>query len=454
MKRKGAKIFIVDDELDMTENLVELFGEAGHETLVETDSTKAAAAIKQEMPDLVITDLRMPGLDGMGLLEKIKASQPDLPVIVLTGYASVDSAVEAMQKGASDYLAKPFSGEELLLRADKALAWSELREENRYLREKTKSDDRYSVIMGKSQLLMDVLDVVEKVAPTDARVLLVGESGTGKELIARCIHRHSARQNASFFAINCGAFSENLLESELFGHERGAFTGAVATKKGIFDVASGGTLFLDEICDTSAAFQTKLLRVVQEGEFLRVGGTRSIKSAVRIISSTNRDPRACIDKGLFREDLYYRIGVVQIDLPSLWERSEDIPLLTEYFVDRYARQLKKRIKGLHPDAKAILCSYGWPGNIRELQNVIERAIIMTQDEGVIRPEDLPADLLKKRAERREPMRSARNGDRECLLRTLQDCHWNRTLAAKRLGIARRTLYDRMARLRISTRPAV
>ena len=453
MRKKTTKILIVDDEIDMAENLQLLLEQAGHQTFVETESAKAIGWVNREQPDLVITDLRMPGVDGASLVEQIKASQPEIPVIVLTGYASVDSAVEVMKKGASDYLAKPFSPEELLLRVTKALSWTELTVENRLLRERIKNIAKHDVIIGQSPALLEILDLVKKVAPTDARVLLTGDSGTGKELLARCIHRHSLRQNTPFLAVNCGAFSENLLESELFGHERGAFTGAVSAKKGIFDVAHGGTLFLDEVCDTSISFQTKLLRVVQEGEFLRVGGTRPIRIDARIISATNRDPRERIQKGLFREDLFYRISVVQIQMPNLRDRLEDIPLLAGYFADMYARQINKKIRGIEPEAKNILAQYAWPGNIRELQNVIERAVIMTNDGGAIRPKDFPADLLDKPDRQPEPMEDVRNAERELLLRVLRQCQWNRTQAAKTLGIGRRTLYDKMARLGISLRHA-
>jgi DNA-binding NtrC family response regulator len=451
VRKKGTKILIVDDEIDMAENIQLILDQAGHGTIVETERPKAMGLVEREQPDLVITDLRMPEVDGLTLVERIKASQPEIPVIVLTGYASIDSAVEVMKRGANDYLSKPFSPEELLLRITKALSWTELTEENRLLRERIKSISQHDVIIGESPALLEILDLVKKVAPTDARVLLAGESGTGKELMARCIHRHSLRQNAPFLAINCGAFSENLLESELFGHERGAFTGAVTSKKGIFDVAHGGTLFLDEICDTSLGFQTKLLRVVQEGEFLRVGGTRPQKIDARIISATNRDPKDRIEKGLFREDLFYRISVVQIQMPNLRSRPEDVPRLSAYFADLYARQINKKIRGIQPEAKEMLAHYAWPGNIRELQNVIERAVIMANDDGAIEPKDLPADLLKKPAEPPEPMEDVRSAERELLLRVLRQCQWNRTQAAKTLGIGRRTLYDKMARLGISLR---
>ncbi len=454
MRRKSAKVLIVDDEVDMAENLKLLLSQAGHETIVETDSARAMTVVEKEQPDLVMTDLRMPEVDGWSLLEQIKASHPEIPVILVIGYASVDSAVDAMKKGASDYLPKPFAPEELLLRIDKALTWTELTDENRFLREQVRNIDKHNVIIGQSLPLLEILELVEKVAPSDARVLLLGESGTGKELLARCIHRHSPRHKGPFYGLNCGSFNENLLESELFGHERGAFTGAVTAKKGIFDVAQGGTLFLDEVCETSLGFQTKLLRVVQEGEFLRVGASQPLKSDVRIVSATNKNPQQCVEKGLFREDLYYRISVVQIQVPSLRERAEDIPLLANHFVSIYSQQIKKKISGITPAAMEFLTGFDWPGNIRELQNVIERAIIMVKDGDSIGREDLPADLLEKQPRNRALMDEVRKAERDLLLRTLEECHWNRTLTAKKLGIGRRTLYDKLARFQIPLGPTV
>ncbi|MFQ5903638.1 MAG: sigma-54-dependent transcriptional regulator, partial [Candidatus Binatia bacterium] len=323
MKLKRAKILILDDEPDMAENLGLILDGVGHETIIETESLKALDLVERKRPDLIVTDLVMPKLDGIDILEQIKDRHPEIAVIVLTGYATVDSAVMAMKKGASDYLSKPFSPDELLLRVHKALTWKQLREENRYLRDRVQRGDQYGEIVGQSQALGDVLKLVDKVAVTNATVLLSGESGTGKDLIAHAIHRRSSRRDAPFFALNCGALSENLLESELFGHERGAFTGASTTKKGIFEVANSGTLFLDEISETSLSFQTKLLRVVEEGEFLRVGGTSPLKADVRLISSGNRDLQKAIADRVFREDLFYRLSVVQIHLPPLRERVED-----------------------------------------------------------------------------------------------------------------------------------
>ncbi|RMF84668.1 MAG: sigma-54-dependent Fis family transcriptional regulator, partial [Nitrospinota bacterium] len=371
-------MLIVDDERDMAETLARILQGGGYETIIETNSVKALALVEQEQPDLVLTDLRMPGLDGMGLLEEMRKRPRDIPVIMLTAYASIESAVEAMKRGATDYLAKPVDPEELLMKVEKALAWNRLVEENRYLREQVEGQDRYGEIIGQHPALQEILRMVEKVAPTDTRVLLIGESGTGKDLIARTIHRRSLRHDAPFFAINCGALTESLLEAELFGYERGAFTGAVTTKKGIFEAAKGGTLFLDEISETSLAFQTKLLRVVETGEFFRVGSTRPLQADVRLISATNRDLKKACAEGRFREDLFYRLSVVQIHLPPLRERVEDIPLLVAHFLALHSRQLKKKVRGIHPEAMAALTRYSWPGNIRELENVIERAVIMAE----------------------------------------------------------------------------
>ncbi len=456
MTLKPAKILAVDDEPEMAEIARVVLERAGHEVTVETDGARALEMILEGRPDLVVTDLRMPGLDGLALIEQIRARDLNIPVLVLTAYASVDSAVEVMKRGAADYLAKPFTPEELTLRVERALAWTELTEENRYLRKRIESGGRHGEIVGESEALAAILRLVDKVAATDARVLLVGESGTGKELIARTLHRHSQRRDELFFAVNCGALSESLLESELFGHERGAFTGAVAAKKGIFEVADGGTLFLDEISETAPAFQTKLLRVLQEGEFLRVGGTRALTSNVRVISSTNRDPRKSIAEGRLREDLFYRLSVVQIILPPLRERCEDIPLLVHHFVDVYARHIKKRIRGVQAAAMEALCGHSWPGNIRELENAIERSIIMADDGGYIEAEHLPHEFLNAlnsapASVAAPPMQELREAEKEILLRALREADWNRSLAAKNLGIGRRTLYDKLARHGIALR---
>jgi DNA-binding NtrC family response regulator len=453
MTPRVAKILVVDDEPDMAESTQLTLERSGHEVVVTTEGARALELMAADLPDLVVTDLRMPGLDGLQLLEELRSRRLEVPVIVLTGYASVDSAVEAMRKGAVDYLAKPFAPEELLLRVQKALAWRLLADENRYLRERAAGGD-HGEIIGDSAALREVLRVVSKVAGTDTRVLITGESGTGKELVARTIHRQSPRSSAPFFAVNCGALSEGLLESEIFGHERGAFTGAVATKKGFFEVAEQGTLFLDEISETSPAFQTRLLRVLQEGEFMRVGGTRALKTDIRLISSTNRDPRMCVGDGRLREDLFYRLSVVQVTLPSLRERASDIPLLAEHFIQMYSAHIKKRVRGVAPEAMEVLRGYRWPGNIRELENVIERAIIMAEEDGRIELGDLPADIATGHVEGPKALDEVRELEKDILVRALRDCDWNRSQAARKLGIGRRTLYDRMARYGISLKPSL
>ncbi|HET7747676.1 MAG TPA: sigma-54 dependent transcriptional regulator [Vicinamibacteria bacterium] len=452
-----ARVLVIDDEPDMAESVRLILQRAGYQAQVETDARRGLATVQAERPDLVVTDIRMPEMSGIQLIEAMKARQLTIPVIVLTGFASVDSAVEAMRLGATDYLPKPFSPDELLLRVERALLWNRMAEENRALREHIASVTELPLV-GASPALGEVLRLVEKVAPTDTRVLIVGESGTGKELLARTIHARGPRRGMPFHALNCGALTETLLESELFGHERGSFTGAVATKKGFFEVANGGTLFLDEVSETSSAFQTNLLRVIQEGEFHRVGATRPIRTDVRVLASTNRDPKKAIAEGRLRDDLYYRLAVVQITLPPLRERVEDVPLLAAHFVEMYARQIKKRVPGIEADAMEALRRYPWPGNIRELENVVERAIIMAEDGAPISASDLPDDLVvaaiaetAAEAAPPGPAHELREAERDVLLRVLRECNWNRSLAARRLGIGRRTLYDKLARHGIALR---
>jgi DNA-binding NtrC family response regulator len=452
---RPARILIIDDEPEMADSIGLILERAGYEALVETDGRHALETAASERPDVVLTDLRMPELDGLTLMESLKARQVAAPVLVLTGYASVESAVEAMRRGAVDYLSKPFAPEELLLRVERALAWGRITEQNRYLRERVEAGGRGAEIVGRSPALAEVVRLVEKVAPTDTRILIVGESGTGKELVARAVHRKSRRSELPFFAINCGALAEAPLDSELFGHERGAISGATAAKKGLLEMAHGGTLFLDEISETAAAFQTRLLRVVQDGEFLRVGGTRVLRSDVRIVAGTSRDPRRAVAEGKLREDLFYRLGVVQIELPPLRERPGDVAPLARHFAALYARQIKKRIPGIADEAMQALERYRWPGNVRELENVVERAIIMAEDGRPIGIADLAEDVSAPEPiaiQSDEPMRELREAERDLLLRALREAGGNRSLAARRLGIARRTLYDKLARYQIASRP--
>ncbi|MFQ5657173.1 MAG: sigma-54-dependent transcriptional regulator [Candidatus Methylomirabilales bacterium] len=448
MRDRAKQILIIDDEPDMAENVSLILSRAGYDCTTCTESRKAVALVDEDPPDLIVTDLRMPNLDGMVLLDRVKEEGWDTPVIMMTGYATIDVAVEAMKKGASDFLAKPFPPEELVLRVRRALDLSRVLEENRYLRQRLEGDPRFKDIVGESHAMQQVFAALEKVMAADSRVLITGESGTGKEVVARAIHAGSPRRDRDFFAVNCVALTESLLESELFGHEKGAFTGAIASKKGVFELADGGTLFLDEIGDTSPAFQAKLLRVVQENEFKRVGGVRLIRTDVRIISSTNQDIKKAIAARTFREDLYYRLSVVHIHLPTLRERKEDIPLLVDHFLARLQTRLTKRAKGVNAEAMDLLQRYHWPGNVRELENVMERALIMASGEEIT-PAELPLQLGLGGTRRRGG--SMEELERELIERTLVECNWNKTEAARRMGIGRRTLYEKAARLGISLR---
>ena len=450
MKLQQAKILAVDDEPEMLETLEEILASAGYEVKTTTESPQAIGIIEREPPDLIITDLMMPELNGITFLAQVKAYYPHIPVILLTGYASVDSAVEAMKKGASDYLSKPFFSEELLMRVEKCLTWSEVDEENRYLRDQM-DRDRESEIIGQSHALWEVVQLIDKVAPTDAAVILLGESGSGKDLFARTIHKRSRRRDNPFFSVNCAALTENLLESELFGHERGAFTGAAETKKGIFEVANKGTLFLDEISETGPAFQAKLLRVAQDGEFMRVGGTRLLKTDVRLVSSSNRNIREAIDTGQFREDLFYRLSAIQIQVPSLRERKEDIPLLARHFAEKYAHELRRPVPVISPEAEVLLTNYHWPGNVRELRNTIERAVILGHGD-TITTEQLPKEMTENRGTAPGPTLAIRipetglrltDLEKKLVEQALKLTEGNQAKAARLLGISRDAFRNRM-----------
>jgi DNA-binding NtrC family response regulator len=356
-----------------------------------------------------------------------------------------------MKKGASDYLSKPFFSEELLMRVEKYLTWSELDEENRYFRDRMQRESEGREIIGQSRALWQVLQLIDKVAPTDAAVMLLGESGSGKDLLARTIHNRSRRRENPFFSVNCAALTENLLESELFGHERGAFTGAAEVKKGIFEVANKGTLFLDEISETGPAFQAKLLRVAQDGEFLRVGGNRHLQTDVRLISSSNRDIKEAIANGQFREDLFYRLSAIQVRVPALRERKEDIPLLARYFVEKYARELRRPVPALSPEAELLLTKYNWPGNVRELRNSIERAVILGQGT-TITPEQLPKELTASMEREPNPSLSIQIPETGVRLTDLEKklveqalvlAEGNQVRAARLLGISRDAFRNRM-----------
>ncbi len=369
-------VLIVEDEPKMLRLLELNLSDEGYTTRSAASAEAALSLLRQESVDLVLTDLRLPGMDGLEFLQAAKRVSAALPVVVMTAYGTVETAVEAMKAGASDYVLKPFSLEEVKLIIRKELDVHHLREENRSLREALGRRYEFKNIIARSPKMQEALGTVERVAPTNSTVLLGGESGVGKDLIARAIHQHSRRASGPFVKINCTAIPENLLESELFGYEKGAFTGAVASKPGKFELADKGTVFLDEIGDVPGAIQVKLLRVLQEREFERLGGTRTLKVDVRLVAATNRDLRAALEQGTFREDLYYRLNVVPISIAPLRERKEDIPYLVDHFIARFAREAGKPIEGITPAAMKLLTAFHWPGNVRELENIIERAVAL------------------------------------------------------------------------------
>ncbi len=384
-------ILIVDDEKNYPLILSAVLEEEGYETLTANSADQALKLLRECDVDLVLTDMKMPGTDGMDLLEHVKAKDPELPVIMMTAYGTVEKAVEAMQKGAYNFILKPFENESLVVYVQKAVRTYRMVKENRQLRDAVENQYRFGNIIGKSKPMQETFETIRKIAPSSATVLVEGENGTGKELVAKAIHFNSPRRDKPFVAVNCSALSENLLESELFGHEKGAFTGAVSMKKGRFELADSGTLFLDEIGELPPNLQVKLLRVLQERTFERVGGVKPITVDIRVIAATNKQLKAEVERGNFREDLFYRLNVLYILLPPLRERLEDIRPLVEHFIKKYAAERKPdvpAIKGLDQEAERLLYEYSWPGNVRELENVIERALILCPGD-TIRVSDLP-----------------------------------------------------------------
>jgi DNA-binding NtrC family response regulator len=432
------RILIVDDKASMRHMLRQVFQETGFEVVEAADGDEAAARIREGALDLVITDVKMPKSDGLTVLKECRAALPRTPVIVMTAYGTIEQAVETIRQGAFDYIVKPFSISEIELKAQRAFDQARLLSENDYLKEAL--SHRVGRIIGRSEKMQQVYRLIRKVAAGSPSVLILGESGTGKELVAREIHQQSPRANQPFVAVNCAALSEGLLESELFGHERGAFTGALFQKKGRFELADRGTLFLDEIAELSPSLQVKLLRVLQEKSFERVGGTKTITVDVRILAATNREIRREIAERRFREDLFFRLNVVTIALPALRERLEDIPELVEYFLNRYSTALHKPVT-LAPEVLTGLMSYAWPGNIRELENLIERLIVLA-DGDRIEYADLPEEVFGA-----APQPAAADGlsdrisqlEKEMIRRTIEDCGHNQTRAAKLLGLKRSSL---------------
>ena len=439
-----SRILVVDDESSHRQMIEAVLSAEGYEISQADDGRTAITAVEDKFYDLVIMDVRMPNVDGVQALQKIKQISPDIPVIIMTAYASVGTAVGALKSGAYDYLVKPLDIDELKILVAKALRYHQLEQENIYLKERLNDRFDFSNIIGRSPSMTRLFETVALVAPSEATALIVGESGTGKELIANAIHQNSPRKNQSFIKVNCAALPETLLESELFGHEKGAFTGAITRKQGRFQLAHNSSILLDEIAEMAPATQAKILRVLQEREFEPVGSTQTIKVDTRVIAATNKNLDEEIKEGRFREYLYYRLNVVTVEVPPLHQRREDIPLLADFFLKPYAEKNRRLIKGFTPRATDLLMRYDWPGNVRELENVIERAVIMARGE-MITPLEFPVDLQDLDGELKDarinltPGRSLKEVEKVLILRTLEETGGNRTHAARILGISRRTL---------------
>ena len=436
-----GRILVVDDETNARTALSELLGDEGYDVEMAADAFKAMGKLASFSPHLILTDLRMPGMDGIELMKKIRGRNESCAVVVMTAFGAVDTAVEAMRAGAVDYLTKPLNFEELLIVTERALEQQKLRTQVDQMRQRLAERVRHGNIVGSSAPMQRVFDVIEQVAPSRASVLITGESGTGKELVAEAIHQRSPRSSGPFVKLHCAALAETLLESELFGHERGSFTGAVARRDGRFQVADGGTLFLDEIGEISPSVQVKLLRFLQEQEFERVGGDQTISVDVRIIAASNRDLESEVKAGRFREDLFYRLNVVNIDMPSLRDRPADISLLVDHFLRKYARENGKSVTGYTQEALARLASYNWPGNVRELENAIERAVVMTRSE-LVGADSLPHSIIPApTADGAPPIPGSTLEELEkyAIIRTLESTGGSTSKAAHILGVSVRKI---------------
>jgi len=441
-------ILVCDDEKNIREGLAMALELEDYNLLVAESGNVAWSLINKNDVDLVITDLRMEGMSGQELLKKIVASYPNIPVVILTGHGTIETAVKAMREGAVDFFTKPLDLDRLLLLVKKSLRNKDLLDENIKIKEELaalKAYRNYSKIIGNSSNIKKLLETINQVAPTKASVLVTGESGVGKELVADAMHQISNRRNGPFIKVHCAALSEGLLESELFGHEKGAFTGAVSAKKGRFELANGGTIFLDEIGEIDLTTQIKILRVLQERQFERVGGEKTITVDVRIVAATNKDLLKEIEKGTFREDLYYRLNVVHLDVPPLKNRKEDIPLLLTSFLEQINRENNTNVKGFSSDAKNALYKYDWPGNIRELRNCVEAAVVMCKTE-FVELRDLPPQIRANNETKSiniEVGLSLAEIEKQAILSTLNNCNGNKSKTADILKIGRKTLHRKL-----------
>lgn len=442
-------ILIVDDDASQRRLIEFWLQEEGYSTLTAPNGREGFQKFEENSPRLVIADIRMPEMNGLEMLSRIKGLDHDTPVILITAFGTVNDAVEAMKLGATDYILKPLNVDELKIIVRRALEHQQLVDENRYLRDFAETGFRFENLVGRSRKMRELFDLALQVANRDSTVLLTGESGTGKELLAKAIHQNSLRRSKPFVTINCGAITETLIESELFGHRKGSFTGAIADRIGKFEAASEGTIFLDEISELKPSLQVKLLRVIQEREIDKIGHPHPTKVNVRILAATNRNLRNLIEDSQFREDLFYRLSVVTINLPALRERRDDIPLLVEHFLAKYCGRYNLPAVSLSDEALRILLQYGWPGNVRELENVIEHVVVVGRSE-VIRPEHLPPEIRQAKPrianvklELPDEGISLEEVEKEILIQALERHNWNQTHAAKYLNISRKTLIYRM-----------
>ncbi|MDK2745675.1 MAG: sigma-54 dependent transcriptional regulator [Nitrospira sp. BO4] len=457
MTEEWGAILVVDDDADMRELAHDMLKDRGHQVAMAGSGEEALKRLAEEDYAVVLTDLRMKGMEGLELLAQIKRRDPDISVILMTAFGSVETAVEAMKHGASDYLTKPVRKDELIRVVERVIREASLRREVSRLRKEVRKEYSFHQILGKSKAIQMVFDLIRRVADSPTNVLITGESGTGKELVAKAIHYNSDRKDAPFIPVNCAAIPEQLLESELFGHMRGAFTDAKMDKRGLFEEAQKGTLFLDEISELPLMLQAKILRAIQEKEIRRVGATKPISVDVRIIAATNLNLSEEVKNKRFREDLYYRLNVIELKLPPLRERREDIPLLVDAFLKKCGAVRGKEVKGVSEAALAMLMDYTWPGNVRELENVIERAVTLSRSEK-ISPDDLPSAVQGARGERRVLDEAAEKSlplhelEKEYIKKILEKSGGNKYQTAHTLGIDRKTLYRKLAEIEGKTHP--
>ena len=454
------KILIVDDEPNLLTLMDRTLTEEGYQVTKAGKSGEALTSMENETFDVVITDLAMPDIDRIELMQRVRKIYPELPIIIMTGVGTIERAVEAMKKGAYDFITKPFELEKIRSSIKRALEYGEIHRELHYLRQEVENKYIYNNIIAKSKSMQNIFKLVDQVADSMATILIQGESGTGKELLARAIHYRSSRKHKPFLAIDCSALSETLLESELFGHAKGSFTGAIYARRGLFEEASGGTIFLDEVGDIPLSMQSKLLRVIQEREVKPVGSNQINKIDVRLITASNKNLKKLVQNQNFREDLYYRIAIVPIHLPPLRNRKEDIPLLVAHFIEKYRKINKKKIKSISREALLALIRHDWLGNIRELENIIERALLICNDNQIHLPHlfiDQPITNNFIDASQKDASNTLsgtlEKSEKEYIIQVLHVVNFNRTKAAKILGISRRTLYDKMEKYNLKNIPS-